>query len=227
MTISNMDIKIIQSYRISLIAKRVFDVFFSSILVFLLAIPFGIITLLIWLDSGRPIFFVQERVGLCNRLFRIYKFRSMVKNAEKIGLGVYTEENDSRMTHVGRWLRKWSLDELPQLFNILRGDMSIIGPRPTLLYQVEKYDERQRKRLLMRPGVTGWAQVNGRNSLAWPERIELDIWYVEHWSLWLDLYIFLKTPLVVFRGKGIYGQIMDEISRVDATPGMVERGTHR
>jgi len=199
----------------SLIIKRTLDIVLAGVLLVILAVPLAAIALLVLLDSGRPVLFVQERAGLNGRPFKIYKFRAMVQNAEKIGLGVFTEENDPRITRVGRWLRKWSLDELPQLFNILKGDMSFVGPRPTLMYQVEKYDERQRKRLLVKPGVTGWAQVNGRNSLTWPERIELDVWYVEHWSLWLDLYIlFVRTPLIVLRRAGIYGQPVDEISRV-------------
>jgi lipopolysaccharide/colanic/teichoic acid biosynthesis glycosyltransferase len=196
--------------------KRFLDVVASLGLTVLLLIPLAFISLVILLDSGFPIFFVQERAGQGGRPFKIYKFRTMVQNAEQIGLGVYTEESDPRITRVGRWLRKWSLDELPQLFNVLKGDMSLVGPRPTLLYQVEKYNERQRKRLLVKPGITGWAQVNGRNSLTWPERIELDVWYVEHWSLWLDLYIlFVRTPLVVLRREGVYGQVVDEISSMD------------
>ena len=211
--------------QISLVLKRILDVGVAGVLLVILAVPLAVMAILILLDSGRPILFIQERAGRDGRPFKIYKFRTMVQNAEEIGLGVFTEENDPRITRVGRWLRKWSLDELPQLFNILKGDMSLVGPRPTLLYQVEKYDDRQRKRLLVKPGVTGWAQVNGRNSLTWPERIELDVWYVEHWSLWLDLYIlFVRTPLVVLRREGVYGQVVDEISRIDVTPRGPGRG---
>jgi undecaprenyl phosphate N,N'-diacetylbacillosamine 1-phosphate transferase len=201
--------------QISLLLKRMLDILVAGVLLVILAVPLAVMAILILLDSGRPVLFVQDRAGRNGRPFKIYKFRTMVQNAEETGLGVFTEENDPRITRVGRWLRKWSLDELPQLFNILKGDMSLVGPRPTLLYQVERYDDRQRKRLLVKPGVTGWAQVNGRNSLTWPERIELDVWYVEHWSLWLDLYIlFVRTPLVVLRREGVYGQVADEISRV-------------
>ena len=211
--------------QISLLLKRMLDILVAGVLLVILAVPLAVMAILILLDSGRPVLFVQDRAGRNGRPFKIYKFRTMVQNAEEIGLGVFTEENDPRITRVGRWLRKWSLDELPQLFNILKGDMSLVGPRPTLLYQVEKYDDRQRKRLLVKPGVTGWAQVNGRNSLTWPERIELDVWYVEHWSLWLDLYIlFVRTPLVVLRREGVYGQVVDEISRIDVTPRGPGRG---
>ncbi len=205
--------------QVGLVVKRVCDSLISLILTVLLSPVLAAIALLVAVDSGRPILFTQDRVGLNGRSFRIYKFRTMVPNAEKAGLRLFTKEDDPRITRVGRWLRKWSLDELPQLFNIMRGDMSFVGPRPTLAYQVAKYDERQRKRLLMRPGVTGWAQVNGRNSLTWPERIELDVWYVEHWSLWLDLRILLRTVRVVLRREGVYGQMADEISRTaDADP---------
>ena len=130
----------------------------------------------------------------------------MVQNAENIGTGIYTEENDPRITKIGRLLRKTSLDELPQLINILKGDMSIIGPRPTLRYQVEQYDPYQMQRLNMRPGVTGLAQVNGRNSLPWPKRIEYDVEYVNHYSLWLDFKIILKTVKVVLTAEGVYGK---------------------
>lgn len=169
--------------------KRLID-FWASLFGFILLSPlFLVIAVAIKLDSPGPVFFRQERVGKDGRVFKIFKFRTMVVNAEKMGAGVFVEKEDPRITRVGKWLRNTSLDELPQLINVLRGEMSLVGPRPTLPYQVERYDERQRRRLLMRPGITGWVQVNGRNSLTWPEKIELDIWYVEHWSLWLDLRI--------------------------------------
>jgi lipopolysaccharide/colanic/teichoic acid biosynthesis glycosyltransferase len=130
----------------------------------------------------------------------------MIPNAINIGSGIYTGENDPRITKAGHILRKTSLDELPQIFNIIKGEMSFIGPRPTLPYQVEQYDSTQLKRLKVRPGITGWAQVNGRNSISWPERINLDVWYVENWSLWLDFKILLKTVVVLFKGDGVYGK---------------------
>lgn len=173
----------------------------------IVAIPlFILIALCIKLTSKGPIFFVQKRVGKDGKDFNIFKFRTMVQNAEKIGSGIYTEENDPRITKIGRILRKTSLDELPQLMNILIGDMSIIGPRPTLRYQVEKYTPYQMQRLRMRPGVTGLAQVNGRNSLPWSKRIEYDIKYVNNYSLWLDFIIILRTIKVVLTAEGVYGK---------------------
>lgn len=186
--------------------KFMFDRVLASIMFLVLLPVFVIISVIIKLDSKGEIFFLQERVGKDKKLFKIYKFRTMVPNAINMGLGVYTEENDPRITAIGRFLRKTSLDELPQLINIIIGDMSIIGPRPTLLYQVEQYDEIQMRRLRVRPGVTGWAQVNGRNSISWPERIKLDVWYVENWSLWLDLKILYRTFSVIFNKDGIYGK---------------------
>jgi len=131
----------------------------------------------------------------------------MVVGAERLGAGFAVDRGDPRITRVGRVLRRLSIDELPQLWNVLRGDMSLVGPRPTLRYQVERYDERQRHRLDVKPGLTGWAQVNGRAALPWDERIELDLWYVEHRSTWLDLKILALTPLALFRGtyKGATG----------------------
>lgn len=189
-----------------LIVKRIFDIIFSFLLLVILFPLLVIISILIKIDSKGPIFFIQERAGLKGKPFKIYKFRTMIPNAVNIGNGIYTAENDPRITRVGKFLRRTSLDELPQLFNILKGDMSIIGPRPTLMYQIEQYNNEQRKRLNMKPGVTGLAQVNGRNSLSWPERIKYDIYYVENWSLWLDIKILIKTIKVVLTGEGLYGE---------------------
>jgi undecaprenyl phosphate N,N'-diacetylbacillosamine 1-phosphate transferase len=173
-----------------------------------------VIAVAIAATSPGPVFFRQRRVGWRGQAFSIFKFRTMVAGAEKLGMGAQTSRADPRVTAVGRVLRKLSLDELPQLINILRGEMSLIGPRPTLPYQVERYTTRQRGRLLRRPGVTGWAQIHGRKSLSWPERIEYDIWYVEHWSLWLDLQIALRTIPVVLGASGVDDSgAGDEISR--------------
>jgi lipopolysaccharide/colanic/teichoic acid biosynthesis glycosyltransferase len=152
------------------------------------------------LESGGPILYRQTRVGKDGVDFELLKLRTMVVGAEKMGAGPAVDQGDARITRVGRVLRRTSLDELPQLWNVLRGEMSVIGPRPTLRYQVEQYDEHQRRRLEIRPGLTGWAQVNGRASLPWAERIELDVWYVEHRSPKVDLEILLRTPLALFRG---------------------------
>lgn len=189
-----------------MIIKTLFDKIVSLFLIIVLIPFFLIISLLIKLDSKGSVFFIQERVGKDGELFDIYKFRTMIPNAINTGLGILTEENDPRITRIGSFLRKTSLDELPQLFNILRGDMSIIGPRPTLKYQVDDYNEFQLKRLLVKPGVTGLAQVNGRNSISWPKRIEYDVDYVENWSLFLDITILLKTFFVIFKKDEIYGE---------------------
>jgi lipopolysaccharide/colanic/teichoic acid biosynthesis glycosyltransferase len=149
----------------------------------------------------------QTRVGKDGSDFELLKLRTMVVGAETIGAGMAVNKGDARITRTGRLLRRLSLDELPQLWNVLRGEMSVIGPRPTLRYQVERYTPRQRRRLDVRPGITGWAQVHGRAALPWEERIELDVWYVEHRSPLLDLKILVKTPLALFSGtyKGATG----------------------
>ncbi|HEY4412814.1 MAG TPA: sugar transferase [Gaiellaceae bacterium] len=159
------------------------------------------------LTSGGPALYRQRRVGKDGTDFELLKLRTMVVGAESQGAGFAIDRGDPRITPVGRVLRRLSLDELPQLWNVVRGDMSVIGPRPTLRYQVDKYTERQRVRLAIKPGITGWAQVHGRASLPWDERIELDVWYVEHRSPWLDLRILARTPFALFGGtyKGSTG----------------------
>jgi lipopolysaccharide/colanic/teichoic acid biosynthesis glycosyltransferase len=154
-------------------------------------------------SSGDPIY-RQTRVGKDGRLFSIFKLRTMVTGAEFTGAGLAIAEDDSRITRVGALLRRYSLDELPNLWNVVRGEMALVGPRPTIESQVRQYTSRQRGRLAVRPGLTGWAQVNGRASLPWPERIELDLWYVEHRSLRLDLWILGRTAGMVLSGHGLY-----------------------
>ena len=151
-------------------------------------------------EDGGPVLYRQTRVGKDGVDFDVLKLRTMVVGAESMGAGFAVDRGDRRITRVGRILRRTSIDELPQLWNVLRGDMGVIGPRPTLRYQVEQYDEHQRHRLDIRPGLTGWAQVNGRASLPWADRIELDVWYVENRSPRIDLEILLRTPLALFRG---------------------------
>jgi lipopolysaccharide/colanic/teichoic acid biosynthesis glycosyltransferase len=164
----------------------------------------GLLALAIRLESpGHPIY-TQTRIGLDGRPFRIYKLRTMVSGAEFTGAGLAINQGDDRITRMGTFLRRYSLDELPNLWNVLRGEMSIVGPRPTIAVQVEQYTPRQRGRLSVKPGITGWAQVNGRASLPWSERIELDLWYVEHRSLRLDLSILARTLGMVLRGHGLY-----------------------
>ncbi len=156
--------------------------------------------LAIKLEDGGPILFRQTRVGRDGVDFELLKLRTMVVDAESKGAGFAIDAGDSRITRVGRVLRKTSVDELPQLWNVVRGDMSLIGPRPTLRYQVEKYTARQRKRLDVLPGLTGWAQIHGRATLPWSDRIELDVWYVENRSPALDLRILVRTPFALFGG---------------------------
>ena len=156
------------------------------------------------LESSGPVIYRQRRVGMHGRSFDVLKLRTMVDGAEHIGAGLAIAAGDSRVTRVGSLLRRTSLDELPNLLNVLRGEMSLIGPRPTLPVQVAQYTERQRGRLLLRPGITGWAQVNGRASLPWSERIELDLWYVEHRTTGLDLRILARTFGMVVSGHGLY-----------------------
>jgi lipopolysaccharide/colanic/teichoic acid biosynthesis glycosyltransferase len=160
----------------------------------------GLAALAIKLEDGGPVLYRQRRVGLRGEEFELVKLRTMVVGAETRGAGWAVNEGDPRITRVGRLLRRLSLDELPQLWNVVRGDMSLVGPRPTLGYQVERYTARQRRRLDVRPGITGWAQIHGRARLPWEERIELDVWYVEHRSAWVDLKILLRTPMALFGG---------------------------
>jgi lipopolysaccharide/colanic/teichoic acid biosynthesis glycosyltransferase len=164
----------------------------------------AVLALAVRLESrGDPIY-RQTRIGKNGKQFEIYKLRTMVSGAEFEGAGLAIAEGDDRITRIGRLLRRYSLDELPNLWNVVRGEMAIVGPRPTLESQVRTYTPRERGRLAVRPGITGWAQVNGRASLPWPERIELDLWYVEHRSLALDLEILRRTIEMVVRGHGIY-----------------------
>jgi len=160
--------------------------------------------ILIKLESRGPVFYRQRRVGLGGEPFELWKLRTMVPGAETMGAGIYVVEGDPRITRAGRFLRRFSLDELPNLVNVLKGEMAIVGPRPTVQEQVDRYTERQRRRLDVKPGITGWAQINGRTSLPWPERIELDVWYVEHRSLRLDLRILARTVRMLATGHGLY-----------------------
>jgi len=186
--------------------KRIIDVVASGIGLIMLFPIFVVIGILIKLDSKGPVFFIQERAGKDGEIFRAYKLRTMMDNAVEMGLGYEIAKDDNRITRIGKYLR-WGIDELPQLLNVFRGEMSLVGPRPTLPEQVARYSKEHRRRLEMKPGLTGWALVNGRNKLSWPERIKLDIWYIDHWSLWLDLKILLKTVwVVIFLREGIYGE---------------------
>ena len=180
--------------------NRVADVIVAGTGLVLTSPILGLAALATKFDGGGPVLYRQTRVGKDGDDFEVLKLRSMVVGAERLGAGYAVDQGDARITRVGRILRRTSIDELPQLWNVVRGDMSVIGPRPTLRYQVEQYDEHQRRRLDVRPGLTGWAQIHGRASLPWAERIELDVWYVDHRSPRIDLEILLRTPLALFRG---------------------------
>lgn len=182
--------------------KRVIDLLIAVPILIIAAIPMAITALAIKLDSPGPVIFSQERLGKGGKTFKMLKFRSMVVNAEHIGSGVYSGKNDARVTRVGRIIRATSIDELPQLINVLRGDMSLLGPRPPLTYHpwpIEEYNEEQLHMFDVRPGFSGWAQVNGRKGVEWHHRIELNVWYVRHIRFSLDVKIFFMTVFKVLR----------------------------
>jgi lipopolysaccharide/colanic/teichoic acid biosynthesis glycosyltransferase len=180
--------------------KRAVDVAFAVLLLLLTSPLLAFGAAAIKLDDRGPVIYRQRRVGLGGRDFEIRKLRTMVVGADQRGAGLAVDRGDTRITRAGAVLRRLSLDELPQLWNVLRGDMSIVGPRPTVREQVDRYSARQLRRLEVKPGITGWAQVNGRAALPWSERIELDVWYVDHRSVWLDIRILARTPLALFSG---------------------------
>ena len=184
--------------------RRVFDIAASSLALAFSAPVLLLAAIAIRVETRGPVLYRQRRSGLHGEPFDMLKLRTMVDDAEHIGAGLAVNAGDSRITRVGAFLRRTSLDELPNLVNVLRGEMALIGPRPTLPAQVAQYTERQRGRLAVKPGITGWAQINGRASLPWSERIELDLYYVEHRSLALDLKILARTPGLVLGGGGLY-----------------------
>jgi lipopolysaccharide/colanic/teichoic acid biosynthesis glycosyltransferase len=186
--------------------NRVLDAVLAAALLLITSPLLALAALAIRLESRGPVFYRQLRVGRDGEQFELWKLRTMVRGAETMGAGIYVIEGDARITRVGRLLRRFSLDELPNLVNVLRGEMAIVGPRPTVQEQVDRYTDRQLRRLEVRPGITGWAQINGRTSLPWPERIELDVWYVEHRSLRLDLRILARTARMLATGHGLYSE---------------------
>jgi lipopolysaccharide/colanic/teichoic acid biosynthesis glycosyltransferase len=187
--------------------KHVLDRLAAAFLLLLLSPLLAGIALWILFDDGRPVLIAQERAGKEGKPFRMFKFRTMVTNAIEVGRKLGLEDpwgmlaDDPRVTRSGRFLRRTSLDELPQLINVLRGEMSLVGPRPDLVDQVANYSDRDRRRLAVRPGITGWSQIHGREGIPWPERFEQDAWYVEHWSLRLDAKILVGTVAQLFRGE--------------------------
>jgi len=185
--------------------KRLFDLLVSASVLFLFSPLLVLIALAIKLDDGGPILFVQDRVGKNRRIFRCYKFRTMVLGAETIGSGFTVTANDARITRVGRLLRLWTLDEIPQLVNVFKGEMSIVGPRPWVPAQAAYCSPADSRRFNFKPGMAGWAWIHGRNRLPWDERVRLDLWYVDHWSLGLDFYILARAFVLLFLRDGVYG----------------------
>lgn len=184
--------------------KRAMDIIIAAAGLIITSPVLLITAILIKLDSPGPVLFMQERIGKDGKVFRIAKFRSMCTGAEHTGSGVYSGKNDARVTRVGRVIRATSIDELPQLYNILKGDMSLIGPRPPLTYHpwtIDQYTEEQFHMFDVRPGITGWAQVHGRKDVEWNKRIRLNVWYVRHISFWLDVKIFFMTIIKVLRNE--------------------------
>jgi lipopolysaccharide/colanic/teichoic acid biosynthesis glycosyltransferase len=189
-------------------AKRALDLTAAALGLVVLSPLLAAIAVAVLLDSGRPIVFVSPRAGRDGRPFGMLKFRTMVPRAVELGReqGLTADpygivKNDPRVTRVGRWLRRTGLDELPQLVHVVSGRMSLVGPRADLVEQAARYGERERRRLTVRPGITGWAQIHGRDSVSWPERFELDLWYLDHWSLWLDAKILFRTAGEIFRAE--------------------------
>lgn len=180
--------------------KRLFDLLVASLLLIILSPLLLLIALLVWLTHGRPILFRQQRAGYKGRPFWIYKFRTMTNCTGPDGQLLPDEE---RLTPFGRFLRSTSLDELPELINVLRGEMSLVGPRPLFVKYLERYSPEQMRRHDVVPGITGWAQVNGRNAISWDEKFALDLWYVDHWSFWLDLKILWMTLWKTLKREGI------------------------
>jgi lipopolysaccharide/colanic/teichoic acid biosynthesis glycosyltransferase len=186
--------------------KRLFDFLVSAGALTMLSPLIALIAVAIKLDDGGPILFIQDRVGKGRRNFRCYKFRTMVLGAESIGNGLTVTADDARITRVGRLLRLWTLDEIPQLINVLRGEMSIVGPRPWVEAQAAYCSPADSRRFDRKPGMAGWAWIHGRNRLTWDERVRLDLWYVDHWSLGLDFSILVKAVVLLFRRDGVYGE---------------------
>jgi lipopolysaccharide/colanic/teichoic acid biosynthesis glycosyltransferase len=188
------------------IIKRLID-FVAAVLLLVILLPiFFVVAVAIKLDSFGPVFFRQERIGYRGRTFRIFKFRTMAANADRLTRGLPGDASSPLITKVGRYLRDYRIDEFPQLINVVRGEMSLVGPRPLVPLYAHAWTNEERKRLNLRPGMTGWQQINGAGTLNWTQRAALDVWYVDHWSLWRDFIILLRTPLVVLRSDTVYGK---------------------
>jgi lipopolysaccharide/colanic/teichoic acid biosynthesis glycosyltransferase len=207
--------------------KRLLDLAIAVPVGVVLAPLIGALAAAVKLESRGPVLFRQERVGRDGRPFEILKLRTLRDEPTAKPADYLISADDARITRMGAFLRRWSLDELPQLWNILRGDMSIVGPRPTLRYQVDQYTPFQRRRLEVLPGITGWAQIHGRNHLTWPQRIEHDVWYVDHRSLALDLRILLATPRILLTPRSIYGDAQGDWGERTASASRADEQEHR
>lgn len=201
--------------------KRIFDLLVSSIVLVFLSSIIVVTALLIKKKIGSPVFFKQERPGLNGNSFHVYKFRSMTDEVDANG---HLLPDDIRLTAFGKILRKFSLDELPQLWNVVKGDMSFVGPRPLLVEYLPLYNSKQAKRHDVRPGITGWAQVNGRNAISWEQKFEYDVWYVENQSFWLDIKILFMTILKVFKSEGISQDGQATMTKFQGSPKSTEEG---
>lgn len=196
--------------------KNFCDFLFSIIGLLFLSPVLIIISLLVKFDSKGPVFFMQERIGRNGKVFKIYKFRTMMNNAEKMGSGLKTSKSDPRITKMGKILRKTSLDEIPQLINIVKGEMSFIGPRPAPIILLHRMDDFEKQRLKFKPGLTGWAQVNGRTNLTWKEKFKFDVWYCENFNLLLDINILIRTVRQVLFSRNIYSdRYEDEVNKLN------------
>lgn len=182
------------------LSKRIFDSLIALLLLLVLSPIFLMVSIFVLIFHGHPVIFTQNRPGLNGEIFKLYKFRTMTNEKEKNG---ELCSDEKRLTTFGKFLRSTSLDELPELFNVLIGQMSLVGPRPLLVQYLERYSPEQARRHHVLPGITGWAQINGRNNLSWQDKFDLDVWYVDHWTFWLDLKILILTPLKVFKREGI------------------------
>jgi len=210
-----------------LIVKRLID-FVAAVLLLVILLPiFFVVAVAIKLDSSGPVFFRQERIGYRGRTFRIFKFRTMAADADRLTRGLPGDASSPLITKVGRYLRDYRIDEFPQLINVVHGEMSLVGPRPLVPFYAHAWTEAERQRLNMRPGMTGWQQINGAGTLTWEERAAMDVWYVEHWNFWLDCLILLRTPWVVIRGNTVYGKDGQDISSIPSRAAPAVEGAAR
>lgn len=186
--------------KLGLMAKRILDICAAIVLLIVLAPFLAVVSLIVRMTMGSPVLFRQRRPGFQGQPFFIYKFRTMTDGRDSAGNLL---PDEMRLTAMGNWMRKWSVDELPQLWNVIKGELSLVGPRPLMMEYLPRYSKEQARRHDVLPGITGWAQINGRNAICWEEKFKLDVWYVDHWSFWLDIKILLLTAVCIVSPKGI------------------------